>query len=149
MAVKKVPKGYHAVTPYLVVNDAEKTIEFLEQAFGASLNYALRRPDRSILHAELEIEDSRVMLAEAGEHHTAAPSMLYLYVDDVDAVYARALKAGGTSAKEPVDEFFGDRTAGVKDPAGSHWEIATRKENLKPEELQKRADEMFKKGKAA
>ena len=144
-----VPEGYHAVTPYLVVDGAAKACAFLKRVFGAELHYALNRPDGTMLHAELSIGDTRVMLADSSKEHAAQPTMLYVYVGDVDAVYARALKAGGASIKEPEDQFFGDRTASVKDPAGNQWEIATRKETVTPQELQRRADEMFRKGKAA
>jgi uncharacterized glyoxalase superfamily protein PhnB len=150
MAAKPVPEGYHAVTPYLVVRGAQKTIEFLEAAFGAKLHFALKRPDGAILHAELTIDDARLMLADESEEHAAMPTMLYLYVVDVDAVYRRALVAGGKAMKEPEDQFFGDRTGSLKDPGGNQWEISTRKETVAPAELQKRADAMFKRqGKAA
>jgi uncharacterized glyoxalase superfamily protein PhnB len=150
MAVKPIPEGYHSVTPYLVVRGAEKTIEFLKTAFGAEPVFdPLKRPDGTILHTEVKIGNSRVMLSEGAEQHQPMPCMLYLYVPDVDASYRQALAAGGTKMKDPKDEFFGDRTAGVKDPSGNHWEIATRKEDVSPQELKKRAAAMFKQGKAA
>jgi uncharacterized glyoxalase superfamily protein PhnB len=145
MAVKPIPEGYHTVTPYLVVREGEKTIDFLKNALGAELvSEPLKRPDGTILHAEIKIGDSRVMMAESNEQQRAMAAMLYVYVPDVDAVYQRAVKAGGTSMKEPVDQFFGDRTASVKDPSGNHWEIGTRIEDLTPAELKKRAAAMFK-----
>jgi uncharacterized glyoxalase superfamily protein PhnB len=141
MAVKPIPEGHHTVTPYLVVRGADKTIKFLKDAFGAELAFdPLKRPDGGILHAEIKIGDARVMMADA----TAMPSMLYVYVPNVDAVYQRAVKAGGKSMKEPADQFFGDRTASVKDPSGNHWEIGTHIEDLTPAELKKRAEAMFK-----
>jgi uncharacterized glyoxalase superfamily protein PhnB len=150
MAVKPIPEGYHSVTPYLVVRGAEQTIDFLKQAFGAEVVFEpLKRPDGTILHTEVTIGDSRVMLSEASDQHPAKPAMLYLYVPDIDALYRRALSAGGVSIKEPTDEFFGDRTGSVKDPAGNHWEIATRKEDVAPQELKKRAAQMFKQGSKA
>jgi uncharacterized glyoxalase superfamily protein PhnB len=145
MAVKPIPAGYHTVTPYLVVRDADKTIKFLEDAFGAELAFdPLKRPDGGILHAELKIGDSRVMLSEGSEQNPARPAMLYVYVPNVDAVYQLAVKAGGKSLKEPADQFFGDRTAGVKDPSGNHWEIGTHIEDIAPAELKRRAAAMFK-----
>ena len=146
MAVKPIPEGYHSITPYLVVRGAEKTIDFLKQAFGAELVFdPLKRPDGKILHSEVKIGNSRVMLSEGTDQHKPQPAMLYLYVPDVDAQYKRALSAGGQSIKEPADQFFGDRTASVRDPSGNHWEIGTHTEDVSPQELKKRADEMFKK----
>ena len=89
------------------------------------------------------------MLSEGTDQHKPMQTMLYLYVPDVDASYRKALAAGGTKMKDPKDEFFGDRTAGVKDPAGNHWEIATHKEDVSPQELKKRAEQMFKQGSKA
>jgi PhnB protein len=150
MAVKPIPEGYHSVTPYLVARGADKTIEFLKEAFGAEVVFdPLKRPDGTILHAEVKIGDSRVMLSEGTEQHKPMPTMLYLYVPDVDASYRQALAAGGTKMKDPTDEFFGDRTAGVKDPSGNHWEIATHKEDVSPQELKKRVETMFKQGSKA
>ena len=145
MAVKPIPEGYHAITPYLVVRGAAKTIDFLKKAFGAEVVFdPLKRPDGTILHTEVRIGDSCVMVSDGGDEHQPMPCMLYLYVLDVDASYRQALAAGGTKMKEPQDQFFGDRTASVKDPAGNQWEIATRKEDVAPAELKRRAAVMFK-----
>ena len=145
MAVKPIPEGYHSITPYLIVRGADETIEFLKKAFGAQVVFdPLRRPDGKILHSEVKIGDSRVMLAEGTDQHKPQPAMLYHYVADIDAQYHRAVAAGGMSVKEPVDEFFGDRTATIADPAGNRWEIATHKEDVPPQELKRRVAEMFK-----
>ena len=145
MAVKPIPEGYHSITPYLIVRGADETIEFLKKAFGAQVVFdPLRRPDGKILHSEVKIGDSRVMLTEHTDQHKPQPAMLYLYVADVDAQYQRALSAGGQSIKEPIDQFFGDRTASVRDPAGNHWELGTHKEDVSPEELKRRVAQMFK-----
>ena len=152
MALKPIPDGYHAITPYLVVRGADKTIEFLKKAFGAAPSFEpMKRPDGKIMHADLKIGDLHVMISEASDQHPAMPCMIHLYVPNVDAVYQRALTAGGTSAMEPSDQFYGDRAGGVKDPSGNHWHIATHTEDVAPQELKKRADAMFKqqKGKAA
>jgi len=152
MAVKPVPDGYHAVTPYLTVRGAPKVIEFLKQAFGAELTHEpTKRPDGTIMHAEVMIGDSRVMIGEESEMAKATTSSLYLYVPNVDSVYQRAVKAGGDSIMEPTDMFYGDRSGGVKDPSGNTWYIATHKEDVAPQELAKRADAFMKqqKGKAA
>ena len=152
MAVKPIPNGYHTVTPYLVVRGAAKTIEFMKKAFGAeALFEPLRRPDGLIMHAEVKIGDSPVMISDATEQHPPMPAMLHLYVPDVDAVFKRAVSAGGTSVMEPMDQFYGDRSGGVKDPAGNHWFIGTHKEDVAPQELKRRAEAHLKaqQGKAA
>ena len=117
MAVKPVPEGHHAVTPYLTVHGAAKVIDFLKHAFDAKITHEpLKRPDGSIMHAEVQIGDSRVMIADENEMAKATMSSLYLYVPNVDAVYQQAVKAGGKTIMEPTDRFWGDRSAGVKDP---------------------------------
>jgi PhnB protein len=145
MAVKPIPDGYHSLTPYLVVRDAPKTIAFLKQAFGATTLFEpMKRPDGSIGHAELRIGNSPLMLSDASEQCPATQSMLYLYVVDVDASYKRAVAAGATSVMDVADQFYGDRSGGVKDPAGNSWFIATHKEDVTPQELTKRAAAFFK-----
>jgi uncharacterized glyoxalase superfamily protein PhnB len=152
MTAKPIPDGYHSVTPYLTVRNAPKTIEFLKAAFGAKLSHdAIKRPDGSIMHAQVMIGDSRIMIAEENEMAKATTSTLYLYVPDVDSVYRTAVKAGGATIMEPMDMFYGDRSGGVKDPAGVSWFIGTRKEEVSPTELKKRAEAHYKaqQGKAA
>jgi uncharacterized glyoxalase superfamily protein PhnB len=150
MAVKAIPDGYHTLTPYLVVRGAAKTIEFVKKAFGAELiDEPMKRPDGMIMHATLQIGDSRVMLSEANDQYPPMPSMLYLYVPNVDSVYQRAVAAGGTALEEPKDKFYGDRSGGVKDPSGNQWFIGTHKEDVAPQEIKKRAEALFKQGKAA
>jgi PhnB protein len=152
MAAKPIPDGYHTATPYLVVRGADKTIEFLKKAFGAELSFEpMMRPDGKIMHADVKIGDSHVMISEATDQHPPMQSMIHLYVPNVDAVHQRALSAGGTSAMEPTDMFYGDRAGSVNDPSGNHWFIATHKEDVEMPELKKRAEAMFKqqKGKAA
>ena len=145
MAAQSVPDGHHTVTPYLTVRDALKVIDFLKSAFGAEITHEpLKRPDGKIMHAEVKIGDSRVMIAEESEMAKAAPSSLYLYVPNVDSVYQRAVKAGGKTIMEPMDMFYGDRSGGVKDPSGNSWMIATHKEDVAPKDLAKRAEAFFK-----
>jgi len=146
MAAKPIPDGYHTVTPYLTVSGAPKVIEFLKQAFGAEVpEEIMKRPDGSIAHAQVQIGDSRVMIAEESEIAKATPSSLYLYVPNVDSVYQRAIKAGGKSVMEPTDMFYGDRSGCVKDPSGNSWSMATHQEDIAPQELQKRAEAFYKK----
>jgi PhnB protein len=143
--VKPVPDGYHTVTPYIVADGAEKIIQFMKEAFGAQPVFEpMKRPDGKIMHAEYKIGDSVVMISDASERAKATSAMLHLYVPNVDAVYQKAIKAGATSVMEPSNMFYGDRTGGVKDPAGNHWHIGTHVEDVAPAELQKRAVEFMK-----
>ena len=144
MAVKPIPDGYHTVTPYLTVQGVPTLIEFLKQAFAAQEIERLTQPDGTIGHAEVRIGDSVVMMAEARDEHQPMPGAIYLYVNDTDAIYQRALQAGATSTMEPADQFYGDRSAGVRDPVGNQWWIATHKEDVPPEELKKRAEAAMK-----
>ncbi|MGH8937106.1 MAG: VOC family protein [Acidimicrobiia bacterium] len=139
MAVKPIPDGYHSVTPYLIVEGADKLLDFLKRAFSAEETVRMPRPDGSVAHAEVRIGDSIVMLGDAGEQWSPMPGMINLYVEDCDATYLRALEAGATSLQEPEDQFYGDRTAGVRDPVGNHWWIATHVEDLSEEEIAERA----------
>ena len=138
--VKPIPDGYHTVTPYLVVQGVDELIAFLKQAFDAVETERLAGPDGKVGHGEVRIGDSVVMMGEASGEWKPMPGMIYLYVNDTDATYKRALDAGATSVMEPADQFYGDRNAGVKDAAGNMWWIATRKENVSPEELRRRAE---------
>jgi PhnB protein len=140
MAVKPIPDGYHSVTPYLMVQGVAALIDFLKQAFGADEIFRMPRPDGAIMHAEVKIGDSMIMMGEAMGEHQPMPGSIYLYVNDADAVYQRALQAGATTMMEPGDQFWGDRQAGIKDPVGNFWWIATHKEDVSPEELAKRAE---------
>src|SRR5262245_23888407 len=122
MSVSYIPPGYHTITPYLVVQDVEAIMRFAAKAFDAKETHPpMRRPDGTIMHAEMQIGDSRFMMGGASDKYPAMPAMLYLYVPDVDAWYQSALGAGGVSIAEPADQFYGDRHAGVKDPSGNQW----------------------------
>jgi PhnB protein len=139
MAVKPVPDGYHSVTPYLIVRGASQLIDFAKEVFGAEETFRMPRPSGVIMHAEIRIGDSMVMLSDAsGAENPPMPAMIHLYIPNVDAVYKRALVAGASSLREPQDQFYGDRSAGVKDSFGNHWWIATHIEDVSPEELQRR-----------
>jgi PhnB protein len=114
---------YRTVTPYLVVSDADTELAFLKAAFGATEVECQRNPDNQVMHAEMKIGDSLVMLGQAGGRWTPRSAALYLWVDDVDATYARALHAGATSESEPEDKPYGHRNAGVIDQNGITWWI--------------------------
>lgn len=144
MAVKPIPDGYHTVTPYLSILGAGTLIDFLLRAFDAREIHRHTLPDGSIGHAAVRIGDSIVMMADARNEWKPMPSAIYLYVNDTDAAYERALSAGATSLMEPADQFYGDRNAGVRDPVGNYWWIATHIEDVSPEELAKRADARMK-----
>ena len=146
MAVKSKPDGYHTVTPYLVVECAADVIDFIKQAFDAEEIMRLEAPDGAVGHAELQIGDSRVMIGDAQGKHTPTRPMLHLYVDDVDAVYQTALAAGATSEQAPVDQFYGDRSGGVRDRWGNLWWIATHVEDVPPDEINRRAAAAMAKG---
>lgn len=141
MPVKAKPDGYHSVTPYLVVDGAARLIDFLGQAFDAEEVERLAAPGNRVGHAEMRIGDLLVMLGDAHGEHKAMQAMLYVYVDDVDASFQRALAAGATSVQAPTDHFYGDRSGGVKDPCGNIWYIATHIEDVSPAELKRRAQE--------
>ena len=144
MPVKAIPDGYPTVTPYLMVTDAAKFIAFMSTVFAAKTTEQLMRPDGKIGHTELRIGDSMIMLSEASDTHAATPVMLHFYVEDVDAVFDRAVRAGGTVVQKPTHQFYGDRSGGVKEPCGNTIWIATHVEDVGPEELKKRAAEAMK-----
>ena len=138
---KPVPDGYHTVTPFLVADDADAVIAFMQKAFKAEFDHSpLRQPDGKLRHATLRIGDARVMISNSSERAKALQTMLYVYVPNVDEVYAAAIKAGGTEIMVPSDMFYGDRSGGVTDPGGNQWYIGTHIEDVSDAELQKRAD---------
>jgi PhnB protein len=147
MGGKPIPEGYHAVTPYLVVDDAAGAIEYYKKAFGAKERARMEAPGGKIGHAELEIGDSVVMLSDAFPQFTARPPRelggtsagVFMYVEDVDAVVKKALDEGGTIEMEVADQFWGDRFGSVTDPFGHVWSIATHVEDVPPEEMAERA----------
>lgn len=141
MAVKPIPEGYHTVTPYLIVPDVEGQIRFVKEAFDAEERSISRDGDGRIMHAEVKIGDSVVMMGESNEEFPPMPAMLHLYLENVDAVYQRALAAGATSLREPTDEFYGDRAGGVQDAYGNQWWMATHVEDVSEEEMMRRMAE--------
>jgi PhnB protein len=147
MAVDPIPEGYRTVTPYLAVDDAAAAIEFYKRAFGAKERGRMDAPGGKIGHAELEIGDSLVMLADALPQFATRPPKelgattvgVFMYVEDVDAVVKQAVDAGATVTTEVDDQFWGDRYGSVTDPFGHLWSIATRIEDVPPEEMAERA----------
>ena len=149
---KPIPEGYHSITPYLVVKDAAKAIDFYKRAFNAQEMERMPGPDgKGVMHAELKIGDSRVMLSDEfpGSGCTSPQSLggttcqLFLYASDVDAAFQQALSAGATAVMPPADMFWGDRYGKLSDPFGHQWGLATHKEDVAPEDMKKRADAFF------
>jgi PhnB protein len=143
MPVQYKPDGYGTVTPYLLVNDVASLIDFLVKAFDAKENDRSEGQDGAILHADLTIGDSHIMMGQASDEWKSTSTMLYLYVEDCDAVYKKAVDAGAKSFREPKTEFYGDRSAGVLDAFGNQWWMATHVEDVSEEEMQKRMKEAY------
>jgi len=137
-SVKAVPDGFHSVTPFLIVNEAEKLIKFVERAFNGKQTSIFRTGDNKVMHATVRIGDSEIMISDAMERMPSGTSRLYLYVEDVDKMYKQALNVNATSLRSPTDEFYGDRSAGVRDSWGNEWWIATHQEDVSKEEMEKR-----------
>jgi uncharacterized glyoxalase superfamily protein PhnB len=137
--VRPIPEGMPTVTPYLIVQGAAKIATFLEKAFGAKEKYRFQDDDGRIHHAEFRIGDSVVMLSDAGGPWKPMQATINVYVEDCDATYKRAMDAGGKSLRGPETQFYGDRSAGVEDPAGNHWWMSTHVEDVSPEEIERRA----------
>jgi PhnB protein len=150
--VKPIPDGMHSVTPHLICAGAAKAIEFYKNAFGAVEGGRLPGPDGRIMHAQLRIGDSAVMLVDEMPEWGAlgpkalkgSPVTIHLYVNDVDAFVARAVKAGAKVTMEVADQFWGDRYGKLEDPFGHHWSVATHVRDLTPEEMQKAMASMQK-----
>lgn len=143
--VKPIPDGYHSVVPYLVLEDAAAAIDFYKKAFGATERYRMPMGDR-VGHAELEIGDSVIMLADESpameaygpRHYKGSPISLLVYVEDVDATAEKAVAAGATVVRPIQNQFYGDRSGIVLDPFGYRWSIATHIEDVSPEEMRAR-----------
>jgi PhnB protein len=146
MAVKPIPEGYHTVSPYMMVDDADAFLKFLKDAFGVKAEMEpVRNPAGKIMHADVVLGDSHIMFGEGTKEYPAEKIGLYLYVPDCDKVFQQAVKAGAKSHVEPQDQFWGDRHGCVKDPFGNSWWISTHKKDVKPEEIKKLAKEAMAK----
>jgi PhnB protein len=149
-AKSSVPEGYHTVTPVLTQDDAAKAIDWYQRAFGAEELTRNVGPDGKIMHAEIRIGDSRIMMSDpimdgkGPQAYGGSPASIWIYVPDCDALYNRAIAAGAKSTMEMGDQFWGDRFGAVRDPFGYRWSFATRKEDLTPAEIEKRRAEFFK-----
>jgi PhnB protein len=152
MSVKPIPDGYHTLTPFLTVRDASRAIEFYQQAFGAQVRGGVAKgPDGKVMHAELRIGDSIIMLSDEypefgslSPHSGGSPSMgLHIYVDDVDNAFDRAVKAGAQVDMPVTDQFWGDRYGRLKDPFGHKWSLATHTADVSAEEMKRGMEEAF------
>ena len=139
------PNDFHTVTPYLIVPDPSQVIAFAKEVFGAEERMSMKDDTGQVRHAEIRIGDSVVEMGGVTEQWKAMPAALHVYVPDVDATHAKALAAGGTELHAPMDQFYGERSSGVADPAGNQWFIATKTEDLTMEEMERRAAEMGEK----
>lgn len=149
--IKPIPAGYHTVTPYLVIKNAVKALEFYKEAFGATEIMRLAAPDGKVMHAEIKIGDSPIMLCdECPDWNALSPQTIggtsvsiMLYVEDVDGVVNRAVGAGAQVLMPVADQFWGDRMGTVADPFGHKWSVATHTEDVSPEEISIRAKALF------
>jgi PhnB protein len=146
-SVSAVPKDFHTVTPFLIVDNAAGLIEFIQKAFNGRQNFIMKDEDNKIMHATVTIGDSTIMLCDVMENTPAQSAMLYLYLPDVDTVYKKAIEAKANSFREPKDEFYGDRAGAVKDAWGNVWWIATHIEEVAPAELERRSKQAMSKRK--
>jgi PhnB protein len=153
MAVSPIPEGYHTVTPYLIVAGAEQALEFYKTGLGATEIMRMADPSGKVMHAEIKIGNSIIMLADEYPEMGArgplsiggSPVGICLYVEDVDARFKQALAAGAKEERPVKDQFYGDRSGTLRDPFGHQWTIATHTEDLTPEEIGKRAEDWMKK----
>jgi len=151
--VHHIPEGYNSLTPYLVIKDAAKAIDYYKKVFGATEVVRMPGPDGKVGHAELQIGNSRLMLADEnpsmGQGHASAttlgssPVSLYLYLPNVDEVVKRAVAEGATILKPVQDQFYGDRSGFIRDPFGHLWGIATHVEDVSPEEMKERMKKLM------
>jgi PhnB protein len=154
MSVKPIPDGYHSVTPYLSIKGAAEAIAFYKRAFGAVELCRLMMPSGKVGHAEIKIGDSAIMLADecdasgfrSPDALKGSSIALHVYVEDVDGRFDQAITAGAKAIQPVQDQFYGDRTGTLEDPFGHVWFLATHKEDLSPEEIDKRAEAMFRQG---
>jgi PhnB protein len=151
--VPHIPKGYNSITPYLIIKGAAQAIEYYKRVFGATEIMRMPGPNGQVGHAELQIGDSHIMLADEnpsmGQGHTSAttigasPVSLYVYVPEVDKVFDRAIAEGAKILKPVQDQFYGDRSGFLQDPFGHLWGVATHVEDVSADEMQRRMQKMM------
>jgi PhnB protein len=149
--VNPIPEGYPRVTPYLIVDGAASAIDFYTKVLGATERMRMPAPEGKIGHAEIELGDSIIMLADPSQDAGArdpqsvggSPVLIHAYVEDIDATFATALEAGATSTRDPETQFYGDRSGQFEDPFGHRWSIASHVEDVPPDEMERRMKEMM------
>lgn len=146
--VNPVPEGFATITPFLVIDEALDFIRFLNNAFDAKVIYMMKSDDGKVRHSTIRIGDSNIMISSGNPEFSSQNAMLHLYVGDTDALYKKAVEAGANSIREPEDQFYGDRSAGVKDDWGNTWWIATQVEKVSDEEM-KRREKVFREEQAS
>lgn len=150
---KPIPDGYHTVTPYLIIRDAAKALDFYKRAFGATESVRMAMPDGKVMHAEIKIGDSTIMLSDESPHMDArspeslggTPMVILLYLENVDARFNQAIAAGAKVLRPVENQFYGDRSGTVADPFGHRWTLATHIEDVDPQEMRRRAEAFMKK----
>jgi PhnB protein len=150
-STRPIPTGFHTITPHLVVKNCANAIDFYKRALGAKEINRMPGPDGRLVHAEIQLGDSRIFLSDefpemgskSPQTLNGSPVNLFLYVEDVDSFFKTATEAGGTGVEKPTDMFWGDRWATVKDPYGHVWQIATHIEDVTPQEMERRSAEFF------
>ena len=153
MSVKPIPEGYHTLTPFLTVRNAERAIEFYKQAFGAQERGVAKGPDGKVMHAEVKIGDSVIMLSDefpefgslSPQSIGGSPMGLHIYIENVDAAFDRAVKAGAQVEMPVMDQFWGDRYGKLKDPFGHKWSIATHVKDMSADEMKRSMDDAMSK----
>lgn len=143
--INLAPEGYSTVSPYLMVESVEKEIDFLQNVFNAEITEEIKQSDESIMHGEVRIGNVVIMLGKAMKDNPPIKSMIYVFVESVDETYKRALELNATSIREPENQFYGFREAGIKDEQGNVWWIAQQIEKLSSEDFQQRMNELQKK----
>ena len=138
MAVKRIPDGYQRVIPYLIINNVDTMMTFLKDVFDAEIIERMALPDGTVNHGEVRIVDSVIMMGKSSENYPPQASTVYVYVDDVDSVYKKAISIGANSIMEPTDMFYGDRNAGFADPQGINWWAAIHVEDIARDEMERR-----------
>ena len=151
MAVKPIPEGYHSVTPYLIVKGAAKAIDYYKKVFGATEIMRMPGPNGTVMHAEIKIGDSVIMLADEQQGNFRSPEglggspvSLMVYVEDVDKTFKQAISSGAKETRAVQDQFYGDRSGNLVDPFGHVWTVATHKEDVSEAEMQRRMSAMQK-----
>jgi PhnB protein len=143
-SVRAVPEGFHTVTPYVVSENATKFMEFIEKSLGGKITFVQKQEDQKVMHATVQIGDSLIMVCDAMESHPAQPVILYLYVEDPDALFKKATEGKATVVQEMEDQFYGDRVGAIKDEWGNVWWIGKHVEDVEEKELDRRAKTVMK-----